>query len=171
MTLHDPSRTGGTQPGVGGVPTGATQPGVTGSTQPGVAGAGQTGVEDNRSVGEIVGDIARDMSNLIRQEMDLAKTEMKQEAAKAGKGAGLLGGAGATGYLALFFLSLALMFLLDTWMHTALAALIVTVIWAIVAAVLASTGRKELKQVDPSLQTTQRTLKEDVQWAKDQKNR
>lgn len=125
---------------------------------------------DDRSLGELLGDIANNMTTLVKDELELAKTEAKQEAARAGKGAGLLGGAGVTGHLALVFLSLTAMFLLDTWMHTALAALIVTVIWAIVAAVLAQKGRKELKELNPKLETTQRTIKEDVQWAKQQKN-
>ena len=125
---------------------------------------------EDRSLGELLGDIANNMTTLVKDELELAKTEAKQEAARAGKGAGLLGGAGVTGHLALVFLSLAAMFLLDTWMHTALAALIVTVIWAIVAAVLAQKGRKELKELNPKLETTQRTIKEDVQWAKQQKN-
>lgn len=133
--------------------------------------------DDDRSLGELLGDIANNMTTLVKDELELAKTEAKQEAARAGKragkGAGLLGGAGVTGHLALVFASLALMFLLDTWMHTALAALIVTVIWAVVAAVLAQKGRKELKELkelNPKLETTQRTIKEDVQWAKQQKN-
>lgn len=125
---------------------------------------------DERSLGELLGDIADNLTTLVKQELDLAKTEAKQEAAKAGKGAGLLGGAGVTGHLALLFASLALMFLLDTWMHTALAALIVTVLWAIVAAMLGARGRKELQELNPKLETTQRTIKEDVQWAKERKN-
>ncbi len=125
---------------------------------------------DDRSLGEILGDITNNLTTLVKQELDLAKTEAKAEVAKAGKGAGLLAGAGVTGHLALLFASLALMFLLDTWMHTAWAALIVTVLWAIVAAVLASRGRRELKEMNPQLETTQRTLKEDVQWAKEQKS-
>lgn len=125
---------------------------------------------DDRSLGELLSDIANNMTTLVKQELDLAKTEAKQEATKAGKGVGLLGGAGVTGHLALLFLSLALMFLLDTWMHTALAALIVTVIWAAVAAVLAMKGRKELQEFNPKLETTQKTLKEDVEWARQQKN-
>jgi uncharacterized membrane protein YqjE len=124
----------------------------------------------DRSIGDILGDIAGDLTTLVKQEIELAKTEAKHEAAKAGKGAGFLGGAGVTGHLALLFASLALMFGLDTWMHTALAALIVTVIWAAVAAVLGVRGRKELQELNPKLETTQRTIKEDVQWAKQQKN-
>jgi hypothetical protein len=127
-------------------------------------------IPDQRSMGDIVGDIAKDVSNLVRQEMDLAKTEMKQEATKAGKGAGMLGGAGVAGHMALLFLTLTLVFLLDNWVPIELAALILTAVWGIIAAVLAARGRNELKQVDPKLETTQRTLKEDVQWAKAQKS-
>jgi uncharacterized membrane protein YqjE len=130
---------------------------------------GPAGTED-RSLGDLVGDIANNLTTLVKDELELAKTEAKQEAAKAGKAGGLLGGAGITGHLALLFGSLTVMFLLDSWMHTALAALIVTVVWAVVAAVLASRGRTELKQLNPKLETTQRTIKEDVQWAKQQKN-
>lgn len=125
---------------------------------------------EDRSVGEIVGDIAQDLSSLVKQELDLAKTEAKQDVKRAGRGAGLLGGAGVAGHIVLLFLSLALMFLLSNWMHIALAALIVAVVWGIVAAVLALRGKKELQALSPPLETTQQTLKEDVQWAKDMKN-
>jgi hypothetical protein len=125
---------------------------------------------ETRSVGEIVGDISQDMSTLIKQEMDLAKAEMKQEVAKLGKGAGMFGGAGLAGHFTLFFLSFALTYLLDNWMPVELAALIVGVLWGIVAAVLAARGRQEIKQANPQLPTTQQTLKEDVQWAKTQKS-
>src|SRR5690606_598973 len=110
------------------------------------------------------------MSSLIRQEMELARTEMKQEVRHLGKGAGMLGGAGVAGHLTLFFVSLALVYLLDNWMPIELGALIVAVIWGIVAAVLAMRGREELKEADPQLPQTQQSLKEDVQWAKAQKD-
>ncbi|HMG29465.1 MAG TPA: phage holin family protein [Jiangellaceae bacterium] len=122
-------------------------------------------VED-RSLGDIVGEIAEDLSRLVRQEIDLAKTEAKQEVTKLGKGAGMLGGAGLAGHLLLLFGSVALMLVLGRVMPLDLAALIVAVIWAIVAAVLAATGRRQLKSFDPKLETTTQTLKEDVQWAK-----
>ncbi|HEX6249604.1 MAG TPA: phage holin family protein [Nocardioidaceae bacterium] len=140
------------------VPTDSVPPPGTGS------------LDADRSLGELLGDIANNLTTLVKDELELAKTEAKNEAAKAGKGVGLLGGAGVTGHLALLFLSLTVVYLLDTWMHQALAALIVTVLWAIVAAVLATRGRKELKEFNPKLETTQRTVKEDVQWAKAQKN-
>lgn len=133
---------------------------------------GGTGVREGgtRSLGDIVGDISRDLSTLVRQEMDLAKTEMKQEIGQLGKGAGLLGGAGVAGLLTLIFLSLALTWLLDNWMPIELAALIVGLVWAAVAGVLAVRGRSDIKEANPQLPTTQQTLKEDVRWAKEQKN-
>jgi uncharacterized membrane protein YqjE len=131
---------------------------------------GETGQEETRSVGAIVGDIAQDMSTLIRQEMDLAKTELKTEVTRTGKGTGMLGGAGAAGYLMLFFLSFALMYLLAEVMPLWIAAVATGVVWGIVAAVLALRGRKEMKQSNPQLPMTQQSLKEDVQWARAQKS-
>jgi len=128
------------------------------------------GPQDERSLGEIVSDLSTNLSALIQQEMALAKAELTQEVSKVGKGAGFLGGAGLAGYFVLLFASLALTFLLDDWLPLEAAALITTGLWAIVAAVLALTGRKELKAANPQLPTTQQTLKEDVQWARAQKN-
>ncbi|HYF72535.1 MAG TPA: phage holin family protein [Nocardioides sp.] len=121
-------------------------------------------------MGDIVGDVAQDLTTLVKQEMELARTELKQEAAKAGKGAGLLGGAGVAGHLALIFLSLTLTFLLDNWMPLEVAALITTLVWAAVAAVLAARGRTELRRTNPQLPETQQTLKEDAAWARAQKS-
>ena len=137
----------------------------TAAPEPTPSQAGET-----RSLGQIVGDITSDMSTLVRQEIDLAKSEMKQEVSKLGKGAGMLGAAGLAGYFTLFFLSFALTYLLDNWMPVELAALIVALLWGIVAAVLAARGRKEIKQANPQLPVTQQTIKEDVQWAKTQKS-
>jgi uncharacterized membrane protein YqjE len=141
-------------------PTGATS-----STGSYVAGA-----EDERSLGQIVGDLSNDLTTLVKQELELARTELKEEATKAGKGAGMLGGAGVSGLLALILGSFALAYLLDNWMPVELAFLIVTILWAIVGAVLAARGRKELKNTNPQLPETQQTLKEDAAWARAQKS-
>lgn len=132
--------------------------------------ASESGTSSTRSLGEIVGDITQDMSTLISQEIDLAKSEAKREVTKLGKGAGMLGGAGATGYLTLIFLSLALVYLLDVWMPIPLGALIVALLWGAVTAALAAKGRQELKKANPQLPVTQQTLKEDAQWARTQKS-
>ena len=114
---------------------------------------------DNASLGELLGDVTRDLSTLMRQEVELAKAEAKQSATKAGKGAGMLAGAGVAGHFVLVFLSLGLMFALGALMPLGWGALIVAVIWGIIAAVLASIGRKELKQIK-GLPQTGETLSE-----------
>jgi F0F1-type ATP synthase assembly protein I len=149
-----------------------TEP-VAGSTVTGSAASGShvtTGASDGRSLGEIVGDISNDLTTLIKQELELARTEFKAEATKAGKGAGMLGGAGVAGLLVAILLSFALAYLLDNWMPVELAFLITALLWGIVAAVLAARGRKELKNANPQLPKTQQTLKEDAAWARAQKN-
>ena len=125
---------------------------------------------DERSLGEIVGNISQDLSTLVRQEMDLAKTELRQEATRAGKGIGMLAGAAIAGLLVLLFVSWALTWLLDNWMPVELAALITALLWAVVTAVLASAGRKTLREANPQLPQTQQTLKEDAAWVRAQKS-
>ena len=150
-------------------PTGVDPVGTPTSGAHAVTGA-TTGASDGRSLGEIVGDLSNDLTTLVKLELTLARTELKEEASKAGKGAGMLGGAGIAGLLALILGSFALAYLLDNWMPVELAFLIVTLLWAIVGAVLAARGRKELKNANPQLPETQQTLKEDAAWARAQKN-
>ncbi|RDV45877.1 phage holin family protein [Leifsonia sp. ku-ls] len=113
----------------------------------------------NSSLGELLGEVSRDLSTLIRQEMELAKAEIRQTATRAGKGAGLLGGAGYAGLMAVFFLSVALWWALGYLVGNAWSAVIVAVIWAIVALVLYLVGRNQLKTVKGAPQTVE-TVKE-----------
>jgi hypothetical protein len=133
-----------------------TQPGpeptvVTGATSPDVS---------NASVGELVGHVAQDLSTLMRQELELAKAEVKQEVTKTAKGAGMLGGAGFAGYMVLLFGSIAAWWGLANLMDQGWAALIVTGIWAVIAAVLFAVGRARLKQINPKPEQTVETVKE-----------
>lgn len=121
---------------------------------------------ENSSVGEIVGRLASDFSRLMRAEIALAKAEAKEEVKEAGKGVGMLAGAGYAGHLLVLFLSLAAMFGLGHWMPLGWAALIIAVIWGIVAFVLQASGRKNLQRATPPMTETVETLKEDAQWAK-----
>lgn len=118
------------------------------------------------SIGDLIGNISNDLSQLFRQEVELAKAEVKQEASKAGKAAGMLGAAGFAGYLVVILLSFALVAALSNVMDPGWAALIVAVIWGIVGAVLYVNGQKKLKTVDPVPHRTVDTLKEDAQWLK-----
>jgi hypothetical protein len=114
---------------------------------------------ESASLGDLLGEVTRDMSTLMRQEVELAKVELRQSASRAGKGAGMMAGAGVAGHFVLLFLSVALWWALGTVIGLGWSAVLVAVIWAIVAAVLASIGRKELKAVKGLPQTTE-TLQE-----------
>jgi hypothetical protein len=119
---------------------------------------------DDQSIGSLIAEVADDVSRLFRQEVALAKAELKAEATKAGKAAGMLGGAGFAGYMVALFISLALMFGLGAIMPIGWAAVIVAVLWGIAGAVLYTTGRKRMRDVSPVPQQTVETLKEDAQW-------
>jgi len=121
------------------------------------------------SLGDLVGDILADVSSLMRKEIELAKAEIRQEATKAGKGVGMLGGATLAGYFTLLFASLTLMFVLDLIMPLSVAALIVTVLWGAGAAILAIVGRNKLREVNPVPEQTVESVKEDVQTVKGQR--
>jgi len=118
-------------------------------------------------VGEILRSLTSDLSKLVNQEIELAKLELKQEATKAGKIVGAFAGAGVAGYFAVLFLSLTLMFLLASWFDSfTWAALVVTVIWAIIGAVLFARARAQAKTLNPVPEETVQTLKEDKEWLK-----
>ena len=118
--------------------------------------AEHTGRDERTSVGELFAHVTEDLSTLIRQEVALAKAEATVSAKKAGKGAGLLAGAGVAGHFVLLFLSVAAWWGLGTLIgNRGWSGVIVAVVWAIVAAVLAAVGRKQLKQVDGLPQTAE----------------
>ena len=110
-------------------------------------------------LGELLSDLTRDVSTLMRQEVELAKVELKESATKAGKGAGMMAGAAWAGHLTVLFLSLALWWALGQLIGLGWSAVVVAVIWGMVAAVLASMGRKELNAIKGMPRTTE-TVKE-----------
>ncbi|WP_445156120.1 phage holin family protein [Arthrobacter sp. Hor0625] len=110
---------------------------------------------ETTSLGDLLGEVTRDMSTLMRQEVELAKAELKQTTSRAGKGGGMLAGAGVAGHFVLLFLSLALWWGLGTLMGLGWSGVIVAVIWGIIAAVLASIGRKEIKAIKGMPQTAE----------------
>jgi hypothetical protein len=112
------------------------------------------------SVGELIGEVTRDLSTLMRQELDLAKAEVKQEAVKTGRAAGMLGAAGFAGYMVLLFSSVALWWALANVMDQGWAAIVVAALWAIIGAVLYVNGRRQLRAVHPKPERTAETLKE-----------
>lgn len=125
--------------------------------------------QPDRSLGELFAEMSREMGDLFTKEVQLAKAEAKQDVSKVGKAGAMFGAAGVAAWLGLLLLSLALAWWLDQALNTAVAFAIVGIVWALIAAVLLSIGRSRLKALE-GLPQTRETLKEDVQWAKAQKN-
>ncbi|MEE1938901.1 phage holin family protein [Streptomyces sp. TRM 70361] len=121
--------------------------------------------DDDRSIGELLSAVTSDAQKLFRQEIELAKAEIREEATKAGKAAGMFGGAGFAGYMTALFASLAIVFALANVMDWGWAALIVTALWAAAAVVLYVMGRSRMREVSKPERTVE-TLKEDAKWAR-----
>jgi fatty acid desaturase len=113
----------------------------------------------NTSLGDLLGEVTRDLSTLIRQELALAKAELKQSAGKAAKAAGTLGGAAYAAGMAVLFLSIALWWALSLLVGGGWAGVIVAALWAAIALILYAVGRNELTQIEGAPQTVE-TLKE-----------
>ncbi|HEX5251518.1 MAG TPA: phage holin family protein [Gaiellales bacterium] len=121
----------------------------------------------SESTAELVKDLSREVSELVRQELALARAEMMQKGRKAGRGAGMLSGAAVLGLAAVGGSMATLILVLDLVMPAWLAALIVTAAYAAVAAVLGLRGKEEISEAGPPApEQTVESVKEDVQWAK-----
>jgi len=123
---------------------------------------------EERSIGELFNALTSDLSTLVRSEMELARVEIREEAGKAGKAAGMLGGGALAGYLALILLSFAAAWGLAEVIDAGWAFLVVGLVVGVVAAVLVMIGRKRLREVHPVPDQTVDTLKEDARWARAQ---
>ena len=137
-----------------------TQPPSQANAMPAAAAEAAAHDPSSASVGDLVGFITKDLSTLMRQELDLAKAEIKQEAIKSGKAAGMYGAAGFAGYMVLLFASIALWWGLANVMDQGWAALIVTGVWAVIGAVAYSAGRRQARQIHPKPELTVETVKE-----------
>jgi hypothetical protein len=122
-----------------------------------------------KSASELLKQFSEDATTLIRKEVELAKAELTEKGRQAGKGAGMFGGAGLFGVGAFGALTTFLILVLAEAMDAWVAALIVTVLWGGVAAVLAIQGKQKVEEAAPlQPEQTVDTVKEDVQWAKRQ---
>jgi MFS family permease len=120
-----------------------------------------------RPIGELFAQLSEETSKLIRQELELARAELKEKGREAGKGAGFLGGAGLVGLLAAGALTACLILLLDKAVAAWVAALIVAVVYGAIAGVLALRGKQRVQAATPPApEQTVETVKEDVEWAK-----
>jgi hypothetical protein len=159
--------TDGYSGGTGSTATGSAGAGGAGATSMGAGStggastSGSYGANDmsDVSVGQLLGAVTEDLSTLMRQELELAKAELRVEAKKAGQAAGMFGGAGFAGYFAVLFVSIALWQFMANVMDSGLAALIVAVLWGVLGAVLFVVGRSKAKQINPTPERTVETAK------------
>jgi MFS family permease len=131
----------------------------------------ESGVNNNDLRQEPIGDLLKRLSQettqLVRQELELAKAEMTEKGKRAGIGAGMFGAAGVVGLLALGALTAFFIMLLDGALANWLSALIVAVVYGAIAGVLALRGKTKVQEATPPVpEQTVETVKEDVQWAK-----
>ncbi len=121
------------------------------------------------SLGDLFAEMGSELGSLFRQEIELAKTEARDEVRAASRAAALFGGAGIAGWMTLLFVSFAVAWWLDEAMDTGLSFAIVGVVWLIAALVMAASARARMKAVR-ALPETRRSMKEDMEWARAQKS-
>jgi len=123
--------------------------------------------QEGRSLGELFGDLSREISNLVRDEVTLARVEMTRKATKIAKNAGILAIGGALAYAGvLALIAFVILGLIELGLAAWLSALLVGVVVTAVGAALAKKGLDAIKKIDLIPEQTVRTLKEDEEWAK-----
>jgi hypothetical protein len=123
---------------------------------------------ENKPLGDLFGDLASEMSNLVRQEVALARVEMTQNAKRVGKNVGYLVVGGAVGYAALLAVIAAIIMMLDRFMPSWGAALLVGIVIAGISWLLIGKALNALQETDITPRETVETLKEDAAWMKQQ---
>jgi len=128
-----------------------------------------TEARDDRSLGQLFGDLSRQLTTLVRQEIDLARAETTAKVTSAGRDAAMIGAGGAVAYAgALVLLGAVVLILIRLGLDAWLAAVIVGLIAVVVGAVLIDQGRKRLQQVDVAPTQAIDTAREEAEWAKEQ---
>jgi len=124
--------------------------------------------QDGRSLGELFGDLTRSLSTLIRQEIELARTEMTSSVTRVSRDAAMVGVGGAMLYAALLgLLATAVLVLIELDVTPWLAALIVTIVAAVLGGLLVASGQNGLKKTDLVPRRTLETVQDDAEWAKE----
>jgi hypothetical protein len=124
---------------------------------------------DDRSLGELFGDLARDMGTLVSQEITLARTELTEKATRVGKDVGMLAAGGLVAYAGLLAIIAAIIFLMaDRGVPLWVSALIVGAIVVAIGVLLVRRGIAALRNHDLTPRQTIESIKEDTRWAKEQ---
>jgi uncharacterized membrane protein YqjE len=127
-------------------------------------------VDPDQSLGELISRMTSDVGQLVSTQIELAKVEIKEEVARAGKGVGMVGGGGLAAYFALLLFSFSLAYwLADAFDNVAAGFVVVGLVYAAVAAVLVVKGKQQISSATPIAEHTIETIKEDVEWARQQK--
>jgi F0F1-type ATP synthase assembly protein I len=122
---------------------------------------------EDRSLSELLSDVTSEIATLFRKEVELARAETSEQVSRAAKAGAMLGAAAVVGLLTLILLAFAAAWGLSEVVPEGVAFLIVGLVFGLVAAVLASAGKKKIASVNPMPQQTAQTVKADVQVAKD----
>jgi hypothetical protein len=126
-------------------------------------------IRDDRSLGELFSDLTRSLSTLVRQELDLARTEMTARAGRLSRGGAMVGVGGALLYAAVLgAMAFVILGLVELGLSPWLAALVVTIVVAVVGGLLVASGQDALRKADLVPRRTIDTIREDADWAKEQ---
>jgi VIT1/CCC1 family predicted Fe2+/Mn2+ transporter len=125
--------------------------------------------EDSRGIGDLLGDLGRQVSTLVRKEIDLARVEVTSSVGRMSRGAAMAGAGGAIAYAGLLFLLGAIVLaLIDAGLDAWLAALIVAAVVLVIGGVVASIGVKQMQSTDMAPKQTVETVRENVEFVKEQ---
>lgn len=124
--------------------------------------------KDNQSIGDLLGDLYQNATNLIQLEIELAKTQISQKASRVGKNVGFLAAGGALAYAGFLAILAGIIALLGLLIPIWLSALIIGLIVSGIGGALVMSGLKTLQQESVAPQRTLDTLKEDKEWISDQ---
>ena len=128
---------------------------------------GESGPRDERSIGDLFGELARELGTLVRQEIHLAKVEMSQKAGQAGRDAGMVAFGGMLAHAGLLAVIAGMVLALGTLIPLWVSAVIVGVVVLAIGAGLARARISAMKRIDPAPRQTLETLKEDARWARE----
>jgi len=124
--------------------------------------------KEQTSIGELFSDLAAQTGKLIRQEAALAKSELTDKAAAAGKDIGLVAAGAFVGYAGLLAVVASVVLLLAYWLPLWVSALIVGAGLAATGYFLTNSGLSHLKKANWAPQETIESIKEDAEWLKKQ---
>jgi uncharacterized membrane protein YqjE len=127
-------------------------------------------IDPDQSLAELLSRMTSDVGRLVSTQVELAKVEIKEEVARAGKGIGMVGGGGLAGWFALLLVSMGIAFGIGNAMESVgWGFVLVGLVYAAVAALLVLRGKQQITSATPFAEQTMETIKEDVEWARQQR--